>query len=404
MGFIIIGICGFVLGIIAVVLLAVVGYFAEKKNVGNEIKLNNQNSNVINNTVQSDNAINDVPIDSGIVTFDELPNVNKKLNDIVSDLSDSNIKKEEHEEVKDEPINSSKNVEVSSPNLNDVNISSDISDFSVSPVTPVVDNSEISTNSDNQINTENSVEDKNDEKVFSLNNFENVEMSLDDLEKKNYDEISNENNSNDDENYYYSNLEENSVDTPIDELADNSIQNNSEDIQEPISDKLDDTVIENNSELGDVQSTNDVISASDFFNSESAVDNSTEAPVELSNEVPAENVEVPAELNSEVPKEVVDTPVELNNEIPTDTIETPIEEVSNDINAVQSKPYSESVVDDSTEVPEVFDGEVASTDDEGNSVNEIPTETYSNDIEVPEMSEGGFSISDDSTDDDIWKF
>ena len=68
---------GFFLGIGLVVLLAIIGYYADKNDTKNK-KVDNKND--------------DVEIDDYVVkeptTFNELPNVEKKINDVVNDFNE----------------------------------------------------------------------------------------------------------------------------------------------------------------------------------------------------------------------------------------------------------------------------------------------------------------------------
>jgi len=346
MGLIIIGICGFVLGIAAVVALAVIGYLAEKKNDAS----NGKKTVVENVSTVTENVLNAYPS----TNFDELPVVNDTASksDMVTPtefLGDEISSGDVFENVSE--------VGATSGSIPESTLETEISSGSVPEN---VSEAELTNGNVPESTLDNNI---SDVQTFSSSNFENVEMSLDDLEKKNYDELVSSNKNIDDDNYYYSNMEEDSTDASINELADESVQSS-----EPVTEESDS--VQEVLNLDEQNVSGDSVPASEFFNDSS------------SNTVTDEVVQSNADSIPEVVSEE------------TSEISVPVSE-SNEVS---------EVVDD-----HVFDGEVTSNDGIGDvpelgSNESDETQSVPENVEVPEIDNGFSVVNDESADDDIWKF
>lgn len=361
MGFII-GLCGFACGIGLIALLATIGYYAEK---------NNPTSNSLNVKDENVNNATDMksPVDSSVMNFNELPNVDKKLNDVIDGFNDSSNKN-----VLDDSLSTSEIPEVSVPEA--ASVDSGLSQVSISEPTndTSVDHSVSNVTVSESASVDAPVVEENNTQSFSSSNFENVNLSLEDLEKKNYGEIVSNNNTSEDDNYYYSNLDDSVSEIPVDDSSDS--------VSESEKSVVDSTNIMNSVETPVVSESSNVTSTSEYFSTEN-----------VNNDVQSIDNSESVQLN-----EVSDV-------------------VGSNENVSISNPVSETNLEDDSLSDHIFDGEISSVQNsssdvipESNSLVEEQQVTenineQSSENEVPEISGDGFSIlNDDSTDDDIWKF
>lgn len=297
---------GFLFGIVIVTILAIIGYYADKKdkskNIVNTID-NKEKNNDLNNV--------SVPIDNS-VSFDQLPNVPNKSDDVVNEIDG-----------------------ISTPN----------SDTNVSDIVP--ENVNI-LNSNNQ---------------FGFNDFESLNMSLEDLEKKNFDKISKSNL--DDENFYYSDMEEPNESVSI---KDNVSYVSSEDDKES-SIMVDDSISDN------VPSDNVVVPENENFN--------------LSND---------SVQNNEIDKNVNDSEFDDAHIFDSETesivqsineSQEPLTTVSDENNDFNFMPNVQSDINNS--IPELVDTNIFSSNDAANDSLTVDPGSQSLDLE-------------NSVDEDIWKF
>ena len=297
---------GFLFGIVIVTILAIIGYYADKKdkskNIVNTID-NKEKNNDLNNV--------SVPIDN-FVSFDQLPNVPNKSDDVVNEIDG-----------------------ISTPN----------SDTNVSDIVP--ENVNI-LNSNNQ---------------FGFNDFESLNMSLEDLEKKNFDKISKSNL--DDENFYYSDMEEPNESVSI---QDNVSYVSSEDNKES-SIMVDDSISDN------VPSDNVVVPENENFN--------------LSND---------SVQNNEIDKNVNDSEFDDAHIFDSETesivqsineSQEPLTTVSDENNDFNFMSNVQSDINNS--IPELVDTNIFSSNDAANDSLTVDPGSQSLDLE-------------NSVDEDIWKF
>jgi len=336
---------GLILCIGVVALLAIIGYYADKKDTENK-KID---KNIKNDNVEIEHYVVDKP-----TNFNELPNVQSKINDVVSDFNQVN---DNNGISIQEPIAEIAGNDVStvSDNFNNIDSASFVNDE--------ISNSNVSQDTLSDFNSNNLVESVDS---FGFNNFENIDMSLDDLEKKNYDSILSEKTAyNDDDNFYYSDLEEGN--NPII----SNIHNDSISVDEtnPIALNSDDksavdlSISSNNSDIDIYQGhefDNEVLSTIDDDNSNnevlSTIDNDSS------------NNSLFGEANSNVSDNGMD------NSFMAD---------------IDTKDMSESV-------PELF-----STDD---SAIFGATDNSNQPSESGNIDESAYDLSNDSVDNDIWKF
>ena len=232
---------GFFFGILLIVILAVIGYFADKKD-------NDKKKNIEKKSNSDDKGVGEIKdnVDNASL-FNELPvdlnsNVLSGSNDVdLNTDADSNFNANN---VSDLSSNGISDLSVNSPFENNVSNSSELSNnssFGENSVVPFdaiggsidsLNNDINSSNSpdsvNNDINSSNSP-DSVDSRVtgvenisFNSNDFESLDFSLEDLEKKNFDSIVKDNIQNDDDNYYYSNIDEGTSDISNSYIGDNS--------------------------------------------------------------------------------------------------------------------------------------------------------------------------------------
>lgn len=179
---------GFLFGVLLIAILAIIGYYADKNESKNK------------SDIKSDNSVNSFN-DSSNTNISEIPDISVQNNISNSDLdsndSDSVIQYASDDK---EKINS-EDVLSSNDDLN--SLENGVSDNDVSDLS---------------------------DPLYGMSSFENLDISLADLEKKNYDNIvSNNLNSDDSDNYYYSVSEKSSKDleVPFDSISnENESMNN----------------------------------------------------------------------------------------------------------------------------------------------------------------------------------
>ena len=361
-------------GVIA--LLAIIGYYVDKSD--NE-KKNASSKDVkdkepqVNSQVSAPVEFNELPdVSEEFLTFNELPNSDKKLNDVIDEFN-----------------------EYSTNDLNSNNIED------VSPVLEEIPNdvpNNIQNNVPNNIqnNVPNNIQNNIQNNVisdFGLNDFESLDLSLEDLEKKNFNELSKNISNNDDDNYFYSDMED-STDSNL--------------------------VVENPNLVPNVDNQNSVLNEEIFDNSNEqevhAFDNETESSrVYGETEIPVANDESNEVLeNSDMP---------VNNDLNdvSGVSDMTVNNDLNDVSGISDMPVNNDlndVSDNNVEVPvttdEVFNEQVIS-----NNTNELNTNNnVSNVGPVPEIFgeiDNGNSNSNNFNDlnsnidnqvsnEDIWKF
>ena len=205
---------GFFLAVGVIMLLALIGYYADKKD-SNKGKKNNSGDKSDFKQISEKNENSNIPEGSNkfINTFD-YNLVDDKSNSVDSFIENSIPAGFENGTISDSSILTSSDMNISDNSGSEV-LNSDVTD----------DKADMNLSSDVVGSL------SSDINSFNVSDFENISMSLDDLEKKNYEGISNKSTVFDDsENYYYSNLEDSeSVDSSLvddlDKSSDNVLEN-----------------------------------------------------------------------------------------------------------------------------------------------------------------------------------
>lgn len=355
---------GFFFGILMIVLLAVIGYFADKNDKKNADNIK-KNVDKVNQENDASTLFNELPSDSG--------------SNVVANVSDVG-----HGVVPD----------FANPSLNVVDNSIEGTSFNDSVLSSSgVDEDSISDNLTNSVvgNTNNNVSNQGtvDLQVsnvgnmisFNSSDFESLDFSLEDLEKKNFDSLVKENNQKDDDNYFYSNMEEPKSDIVYSDsnVNDSSVDAVDNDVVsvEPLNNDINAVVSDGESDVDELVSE---ISSEDNIVSESISDTSNDAIPELensngdSNEVVSSNE---SSMVSDFNNEHLDSSEQFDSNHLFDG-----ETQSNGQNEDQ---FSFSSNDGVQDIPELF---------ESNSFKS----------ESDDVSENSLDLSDDSTGEDIWKF
>ena len=293
---------GFFLGISIMMLFALIGYYADKKDSSKNKNTDNSSKSTTLDELPGDGvSTNDIIVDSNQVD-ESLPRNGKFINfvNVDSDIaSNANTSLDNVQNSVSNIDDSLNNVQSNMSDIdsfsdavqNDVSnsvIGSDISNLEQNNVGVEQKNNVTSIDSGNN-NESDQVTNVDQDNVgqngsisFGVNDFEDINMSLEDLEKKNYNEIINNNALDDSENYYYSDLEEPTVDNDVmsnslnlNNAVDNDIPNESFDSinsHESINDQIDNDVMSNS--LNSV--TNDTNDVSHEFDSEVQFEDSVE--------------------------------------------------------------------------------------------------------------------------------
>ena len=221
---------GIFIGAGVVVVLAVIGYFADKKDTE---KRNKENININNNLFDKDsvgdsnnnyaspvmfNELPDVGNGVGLNGIKELDAVNRDFDPIVevNEQSENSSYGQSIDEVIGSSYEQSNNNVISNSygqSIDEIVNNSSFSAMTDKSNEDIIDNSSFSTTT-NQSNEDiidiQEEPTNNNESYFVFSNFENTNMSLEDLERRNYENLIAENrNSLNNDNYYYSDLDSN---------------------------------------------------------------------------------------------------------------------------------------------------------------------------------------------------
>ena len=205
---------GFFLGVGVIMLLALIGYYADKRDSAKTKKNNNDVKPTNNGYISNKND------NSGIT---------EKNNKFINDFNYNLVDDKSNSVVDNTDLVDGKSNSVDSFTQNIIPNSFESNSMVDSPISPSYDTniSDISGNHNLNSNVIDGVDDKfdmnsssgvvsgdvsnlsSDISSFTVSDFEDISMSLDDLEKKKYEDIANKSSSFDDsENYYYSNLDD----------------------------------------------------------------------------------------------------------------------------------------------------------------------------------------------------
>lgn len=379
---------GLLLGILLIVLLAIIGYFADKKEKSSKENLNN---------------IVDIDVeDNRPKTFAELPNANKNLNDVINNFSDlkaNNIPDIGNENIQNNisNINISENsfsnldnVDTISNSQNDINNLDNV--VSLENIENL-NNNVVSSISELVPNVETNSNINSDFMSFSSNNFENSNISLEDLEKKNFENIVLNTNSSDDENFYYSNLEN-------DFSPESSISDVKDDENDLVTHAFDNEIYSENVFSDNISSDN-VVSDSiyDNLNSDFSDENvseqfdflSDDSSVNLDNDklqVDANNIELNSYDDNAVSENLVSNVQSNSDDEFKNASDSTLSDKSDEISNSNNFSFMNDIKFGSSQsVPELY----------GNfSDNNYVQSLNSNDIESDNDNQ--------QIDDDVWKF
>ena len=384
---------GFFLGIGVTLLLALIGYYAEKKDSSKN--KNNDNSSksttlgeLPSDNVNMDNASNN-EIDDGsprggkFINFvntdqdsvfnldnslkpvqNEIPEMNVTSNDVQNNVPDINVGINNDVPIENNNVVENNNVSDLSNNITETNnyVQSNNGFNQVDEV------NNVNPSSDNISNQNQNFVEQSSPISFGANDFENINMSLEDLEKKNYDKIINNNVLDDSDNYYYSELDTSNVDNSNSVVSpdlNNAVSNESANVIDtniginndvPIENSnVDNNIVENNNLNNDIVKNNNVDSSNyENVNNDVVVDNS-----------------------GSIDNYTEDVGHEFDNEVQSDDGTDELENVSDSLDSV----------------PEIFNGD--------------SNETVQNNTTIEEQVTTDSSVIDplnNSSEDDIWKF
>ena len=384
---------GFFLGIGVTLLLALIGYYAEKKDSSKN--KNNDNSSksttlgeLPSDNVNMDNASNN-EIDDGsprggkFINFvntdqdsvfnldnslkpvqNEIPEMNVTSNDVQNNVPDINVGINNDVPIENNNVVENNNVSDLSNNITETNnyVQSNNGFNQVDEV------NNVNPSSDNISNQNQNFVEQSSPISFGANDFENINMSLEDLEKKNYDKIINNNVLDDSDNYYYSELDTSNVDNSNSVVSpdlNNAVSNESANVIDtniginndvPIENSnVDNNIVENNNLNNDIVKNNNVDSSNyENVNNDVVVDNS-----------------------GSIDNYTEDVGHEFDNEVQSDDGTDELENVSDTLDSV----------------PEIFNGD--------------SNETVQNNTTIEEQVTTDSSVIDplnNSSEDDIWKF
>jgi len=310
---------GFFFGVFLVILLAVIGYFADKsENAKKSNTVENKDSNVDDKSAIENNSL--ISIESGL-GVDTLENKVDEAN-----------------------------------NVEDNSLVSIESGLGVNNVDNYDVNSSVSYTSDIGISG-----------PFNSSDFESIDLSLEDLEKKNYESIVKEHSKNDDENFYYSNTDDSDV---LDfSAADYSDIDNNDIVSSDASSQVDVSPIDN---IGVPNKTFELVQ---------------------------ENL--PADEIFENPSLDASLDIADNNEVVNDNVVTSSDEVSDSSNTFDQY-NSDHLFDNETESDVQDSNQFAFSiyNDLNNDASLLNNTDNSSDSTLEESS----AIDNSSTSEDIWKF
>ena len=265
---------GFLLGILLIIILAIIGYYADKKDSKNKSAIDNSNNsvddvpvkNVDNNSNYSSESI-DESFKYNINDSNDSINDSFNLND---GFIDNNINEINNEYLNNNSDNSnfvdglSNNVASVSSDLGKIDQDISIQDNQIQEKSFDIVSDNISSGLNNvDLSSNKSGESTNlANTLYDVGSFENLDMSLEDLEKKNYNEIaSNTSNDVDSDNYYYSNIDNERLDDLNNSVSDINIPTN----QEELSNENVSSVLNSDENLSD--SANELVVDNDSLNS-----------------------------------------------------------------------------------------------------------------------------------------
>ena len=310
---------GFFLGISVTLLLALIGYYAEKKDSSKNKNIDNSSKSTTLDELPNDSVNNNV---SDSINVEDFPKNGKYINFIDVDSSVSNSSdatQGDTSNINDIVQSDTSNIDDFSNNIedngfNDVSASldTDFSSINSPEQNNIVDEHESSVASsdvtqDNILDSDQSSVDQNTSISFGMNDFEDINMSLEDLEKKNYSKIINNKVLDDSDNYYYSDLDEFAID--------NNLSNDSASSDMDTSSQFDNTI--NN----DV--TSDLVSP--------VMNDASDSVQEIDNTI---NNDVTSDLVSPVMDDTSDSGHEFDNEVQFDNTLEELNSVSDNIDSV----------------------------------------------------------------------
>lgn len=313
---------GIFIGVGVVLLLAIIGYFADKKDneKRNREIAKKKNDNPVNNYVGDSNY-------ASPIGFNELPIIDSQVGNVNNSIHDTNIETVEPiEEIVEEPVYS---FDQTLNQAIDKSLGGDLITFNHDNNTLNANSQQDSDVINSQVQNNQSVTNftdsnvsgtQNSNQLFGFSNFENLDMSLEDLEKKNYDSIvSNNKEESNDDNFYYSDMDD---DTSSVSNYDEVIEDKSNTLNQNI---LSDNSIESDEANSDINSSEQEVIEDNFNPFEQNVVNSNEEVV--SQDTINENSK---EIGHEFDGEVSDTSfddlaVNENNNTINESIDSNIE-------------------------------------------------------------------------------
>jgi hypothetical protein len=409
---------GFFIGFFVIMILAIIGYFADKndsKKANSVDKLDDSSdaSNVV------DSSLSDKNVPEQVVSFNELPNANKKLGEVIEGFNDFSSAKFSSSDG-DGSDDISKNF------INDSSLSVSEVSSGNSFDNSITDNSVVS-------NSNNTFDQSSNSSLFDDNNFESVNMSLDDLEKKNFDSfLDKKGKIKDDDNFYYSDFDDSSsfvekangvsVDDVNSDINENVLSPNLNLSSEGISShdsNFSDDYVQNFVDNASDSSSNVQNLVVDEVNSRNDVENSIDNVVSFDNDV--QNLDVNLDNSSNDVQNITDNLDSTNS-----LNDIPVKSLDSNVDGDGSSNFVQSDFDDKQLFDHAFDNEISSLNVSSDAVQLSDSSSSSVDLSydgVPELFNTGdqdnvesndssnydetstsFDIDSYSSDDDIWKF
>ena len=407
------------IGIIVIIVLALIGYYADKNGVLNNSK---NKSNDSKNKKSDDIKIENSGIDE-FSAFNQLPDSDNRLNNDLNDFKDNSVD------------DYSSNI-ISEPNSGSVNdISSNVSE-SISEI------------SNNVVDSDNDVLNQFHLNSFGSNDFESTNFSLEDLEKRNFEQLSNGSKLDDNDNFYYSDMEDSNVSviSPVegsqsdfstidgqislggegssdisvsDDINNNNVHESDFEVQDSSQSNIN---LENSDILTDVKNIgSESVVANQVVNEFANSDVSVSSDNVINDNMHEFDFEVQDSSQSNIDLDDSDTLTDVKN---IDSDESG-NEVSNsnqldasfkDIESDNSGSidgdnnnlsFSDNVIADSNEtIPELFNsfgGFSNDTDSDNNNDNDNVS-TLDSSSSSATTNDSSLNLDDTSIDDDIWKF
>lgn len=290
---------GLLFGIGLVAVFAIIGYFADKKDNSNK------NVNAYDKPLKSDNVPSE--LDDSSVSSNDIGEYNK----IVSELDKS--KSSEQFKFDNDLFDTNDSTDLNNnPGISDYNTvnsdSSNVETDNISNETDILNNNDFQASSVSNNNYSNNLQAETHIDSFSANDFESLDISLEDLERKNFSDVLNKKNVNDDENFYYSNIDNSysddldSSDSTISSVNDFGADDNQDNVSTEAENQSNSSI--DVEEQGDVSSGYDhlfdgetqsfiettddssIDSKSDAVESVDIVDNSSDSKIDSSDSIP----------------------------------------------------------------------------------------------------------------------